>query len=294
MPADPTVLDHASSGQLAPDLTNACDLARRKGGARLVGLQQLEGDLRLVEASSFDLPEDLLVVEVPRHWSGVVVTGGGRCHHLDGDRPAGRAQFAYALDRSARHASVVSSASGTICEAGGPGEGPAGHVVDVAHRLLDLPSPGRAVDPAVLHLVHWLEELLDLATDPDMTGFVDDWWNVVELHPAAAWTEGASPSQLAAAALEQGASVGWDAVLATLVQTGSSFGHLRSDQLARLDGTAFSRFVMASRPTVGELLDALAGRLEPGVRSLVRETVESTGVRAGHPVDLPGHGGADG
>jgi hypothetical protein len=272
----------------------ACDLAGRLDGKRLVGLTDVRGGVGLVDACSFDLPEDLLRVEVPAHWIGLVVIGGGRCHHLDGDRAAGRARFAYALDRSAAHASVLSTSSGTLRQSGGRGDGPAGHVVDVAHRLLGLPSPGPSVDGALLSLVQWLEELLDVSTDPDMGGFVDDWWNVAELHPAACWAEGASPTQIAAAARAQGACVDWEGALAALVAQGSSFGHLGPEQLARLDGTAFSRFAMAIRPTVGELLDALADRLEPHVHSLVRETVESTGVQGERHPRLPGRTGVDG
>ena len=213
---------------------------------------------------------------------GLVVVAGGRCRSTsvddapsDSDTQPGTAHFAFALDRGGKHATFVTSSSGTIRSI--DGDRPAGHVVDVAHRLLDLPAPGPPADPRDLVAVRWLEELLDLSDDPAMQGFVDDWALVAQTHPAFGGAAGSRPIELAAATRFAAGATGWEVLLSTMVADGWAFGHLGPEQLGRLDGPAFSRFVMAGHQSVPELWSELEWRLSLPIAERVRQTLVTAG-----------------
>jgi hypothetical protein len=222
-----------------------------------------------------------------------VVVAGGRCHSLaDRDAPAGSAHFAFALDRRGRYATFVTSPTGTMRSV--DGECPVGHVVDIAHRLLDLPAPGAPADPRDLVAVRWLEELLDLSDDPLMEGFIGDWSLVAQAHPAFAGAAGARPVDLAAATRFAAGSADWGVLLAAMVGDGWAFGHLGPDQLARLDAASFSRFVMARHQTVPDLWSQLERRLSPAIATRVRDTLVKAGGTAPATTDVRGREGRAG
>jgi hypothetical protein len=284
---------------VAPDLGAACDLAFCSGGPQLVGLTPDETGLLLVDGPTFRYPEDLLAWQVPRSWVGLVVVAGGRCRSISGGdassesgAPPDTAHFAFALDRRGMHATFVTSASGTIRSV--DGDRPAGHVVDVAHRLLDLPAPGAPADPRDLVAVRWLEELLDLSDDPAMHGFVDDWSLVAQTHPAFVGAAGERPSDLAAATRLAARSTDWATMLSAIVDDGWAFGHLGPDQLARLDAASFSRFVMARHLTVPELWALLEWRLSLPIAARVHQTLVTAGGTPPTDDDVRGHAGRAG
>jgi hypothetical protein len=278
---------------VAADLGAACDLAFCSGGPQLVGLSSDPAGLRLVDGPRFQLPEDLLSWDVPDSWFGLVVVAGGRCHSLaDRDASPGRAHFAFALDRDGRHATFLTSSAGTMRSV--DGERPVGHVVDVAHRLLDLPAPGAPADPRDLVAVRWLEELLDLSDDKAMEGFIDDWSLVAQAHPAFAGAAGPSPIDLAAATRVAARSADWGVLLAAMVSDGWAFGHLGPDQLARLDAASFSRFVMAGHDTVTDLWSQLEWRLSPAIAARLRDTLTTAGGTAPAFPDVRGREGRAG
>jgi hypothetical protein len=263
-------------GAVAPDLGSACDLAFCRGGPVLVGLVEAPCGLRLIDGPAFDLPEELLGREVPRDWVGLVVVAGGRCHSFGHPAPTpSRAAFAFALDRDGHHATFVTSDTGTIHQV--DGERPRGHVVDVAHRLLDLPAPGEPLDPRELVAVRWLEELLDLCDDPTMSGCLDDWSIVAQAHPAIAAADGQRPADLAVATRRTAGPTEWGRVLDSLVEDGWAFGHLGPEQLARLDAASFSRFVMARHRSVHELWAQLEWQLPSSIAHRVRDTLDASG-----------------
>jgi hypothetical protein len=258
------------------DLGAACDLAFCSGGPQLVGLTPHPDGLCLVDGPAFRFPEDLLTWDVPRSWIGLVVVAGGRCHSpADPDARPGGAHFAFALDRRRRHATFLTSPAGTIRSI--DGDLPVGHVVDVAHRLLDLAAPDPGADPCDLVAVRWLEELLDLTDDPAMQGATDEWWLIAQAHPAFAGAAGARPADLAAATRLVAGSTDWEVLLAAMVDDGWGFGHLGPEQLARLDAPSFSRFVMARHQTVPVLWSQLEGRLSPSIAARVHQTLVTAG-----------------
>jgi hypothetical protein len=274
------------------DLAAACDLAFCADGPQLIGLTPHTDGLRLVGGPAFRLPEDLLSWDVPDEWVGLVVVAGGRCHSLaDRAAPPGSAHFAFALDRQGRHATFVTSSAGTIRSI--DGDTPVGHVVDITHRLLDLPSPAPPADPRDLVAVRWLEELLDLTDDPSMQGATDDWSVVAQAHPAFDGA-GSRPIDLATATRLAATEVGWEVLLAAMVRDGWGFGHLGPDELARLDAASFSRFVMAAHRTVPELWSQLEWRLSPSIASRVRHTLTRAGGTAPTVRDVRGREGRAG
>jgi hypothetical protein len=275
------------------DLGAACDLAFCSGGPQLVGLTPHGDGLRLIDGPAFDLPEDLLSWDVPAEWVGLVVVAGGRCRSLS-DRAAvpGRAHFAFGLDRRGRHATFLTSPTGTIRSI--DGDIPIGRVVDVAHRLLDLAAPGPPADPRDLVAVRWFEELLDLTEDPAMQGATDDWSVVAQAHPAFAAAAGSRPVDLAAATRFAAVEADWDALLAVMVEDGWGFGHIGPEALSRLDAASFSRFVMASHHTVSELWAQLEWRLSPSIASSVRRTLTTAGGSVPTTRDVRDRGGRAG
>ncbi len=276
-PTDPPPVDPLAVGPRPVDLAGVCDLAICRDAPVLIGLTATSEGLSLDREVTFEVPEDLLTIQIPPEWAGVALVADGTCRSIDRPEapPIGRARFCFALTRAGESASLMITAEGSHRAEGV--DAPIGHAVDVCHRLLDLatepePSP-------VLQLVHaeWLAELADMATAPTMAGLCDDWGLVASLHPYAHATRRQSPDALGRAAARHVEACTWAGIHTALVTAGGRFLHIPPAGVARLDGPSFARFALGARPPRSVSWFELCEILDPRILAKIRRTMAVAG-----------------
>jgi hypothetical protein len=220
--------------------------------SRLWGLITHRRGFRLVDSTGVGVPEDLIGFDAPSHWSGVVLGTTGTMRHLDDEHPPQRVRIGYALGRSGIATSTITTLDGRTLAT--PGGAPVGHIPDVAHRILGMPTEPEARTPLALMVTSWLLEVVDLATDPAMSGWTDDWLAVADLHPAADLCAGRTPGALSAALHLPGAIPTWEDVHEAAVTTGLGIGGFLPWHVEWLDPSSLGRFLLARVTPVHELL----------------------------------------
>ncbi len=254
-----------------PDLVHVCDAAAQHDCSRLWGLVEHPRGYRLVDTARAAFPEELVGFTAPADWAGLVVGTTGTMRHLDGAHGPVRVRVGYALDRQGRAADSLTALDGRhVPTHGAP---TVGHLVDVAHRILGLPCAPEASDTLPLLLSSWLVEVLDLATDPAMEGWTDDWLAVADLHPAAELCAGRTPAELSAALALPDAVPTWDDVYDAAVALGLGTAGFHAREVEWLDAPSLARFMIADLPDPVALLTRLGEVLPRAVADLVVDSV---------------------
>jgi len=231
-------------------LADACAAALDSSGSRVWGLVPRRGSYRLVDGPPLDFPEDLLGFDAPRPWTGAVVAFSGRATSLEtGDFQSVR--FGFAVDRQGRTAALVTDRDGSPYPLGGAQ--PIGHVPDVCLRMFGLPTPPEATPPVLLSILDWIEEVIGLSVDPEMSGWTSDWNAVADLHPLAPASGDLSPRDLGRAARED--SITWRDLWQCATDHHLAVGSLSATQLAWLDAPSMARFLLHGRPSLASVLE---------------------------------------
>jgi len=100
----------------------------------------------------------------------------------------------------------------------------------------------------------WLREITDLATDPSMEGWAEDWLAVADLHPAADVCDGRSPVELREALEREGALPSWQDVYDRVVAIGLGIGGFQAWEVEWLDAPSLARFLLSDVPPVEGVL----------------------------------------
>jgi hypothetical protein len=253
------------------DLTQACAAALESSASRAWGLVTRRGTYCLVDGPPLEFPEDLLGFRAPRSWAGAVVAFRGRATSLDtGVDTAVR--FGFALDRHGRTAAIVTNRDGTPHPLGDAQ--PVGHVPDVCLRIFGLPTPPEPTPPVLLCILDWIEELIGLSVDPEMSGWTSDWNAVADLHPLAQTSPDLSPRGLGRAARDD--RISWDDLWKCAIDHRLAVGTLSADDLAWLDAGSMARFLLLGRPSLSSVLDAAAATLPDLVFRQILAAVEAS------------------
>lgn len=254
-----------------PDLAHVCEAAARHGRSRLWGLVEHPRGYRLVDTGRAAVPDELVGFTAPDDWAGLVMGATGTMRHLDAAHGPVRVRIGYALDRAGRAADSLTELDGRrVPTHGAP---TVGHMVDVAHRILGLACAPETTDTLPLLLSSWLVEVLDLATDPAMEGWTDDWLAVADLHPAAELCQGRTPAELSAALALPGAIPSWDDVYDAAVELGLGTAGFDAREVEWLDAPSLARFMIAELPDPVALLARLGEVLPTPVADLVVDSV---------------------
>jgi hypothetical protein len=252
-----------------PDLDHACWAASRSTTSRLWGLVPHDRGYRLVDTTAVRSPDSLIGFHAPDHWAGLVLASTGTMRRTDGDSKGERVRVGYALDRDGRSVSTIATLDGRRVLQ--PDHAAVGHVPDVAHRILGMATPPETCSPLPLLICAWLEEVLDLATDPEMSGWTDDWLAVADLHPAADLTAERTPRELAAALAEPGVVPTWEGVRSAAIRAGLGIGGFEPDEVGWLDAPSLARFVLAGLPSLWDLLAAVLDSVPPPVARAIAQ-----------------------
>jgi hypothetical protein len=265
------------------ELLHVCDLALALESGRLSGLIPTStSKLRLVRGPEFEFPEDLIGFTPPNDWHGVVLAATGRATLLEPDhgRPfVAPVEVAFAVDRSGRSGAITRSADGAIdlADLSDGDNDSGGLVVDVCRRVLRLPTPPETVGLIRLEHQGWLLFLLETVDAASMTGWADDWDLVALSHPMALDSPTTEPSVLGSTLWSAYHGADWSRLHAAVVASDHRWDDLDPDQVAWLDAGSFARYVLESRPALGELLDALRPSVTDDVFASVLAAIEWAG-----------------
>ncbi len=236
-----------------PDLAHAAAFAARSGTNHLWGLVADARGHRSVSGTDVALPEDLVGFDAPPEWEGLVFASTGTMRRVESDGGPQRIRLGYALNRSGASASSIATLDGRHLLT--PTKPPSGHVPDVCRRVLGMSTEAELRSPAPLLVEGWLQEIIDLASDPTMAGWADDWLAVADLHPAADLCTGRSPEELRSALLDAPeAHRTWQALYDSAVALGTPVAGFEPWEVEWLDASSLARFLLAAAPPVEGLL----------------------------------------
>lgn len=220
--------------------------------------------------------EDLIGLTVPDAWAGVAVVMSATATELDTDARH-QVRFAYAIDRHGHTATLADDQSGTRINLGVDAEAtPTGRLADLTRRMFGLSTHPEPTRPVALALLDWIEELIELATDDDFSGWVDDWAAVADIHPMASISLALTPPELGRTAAAD--RVTWDELHQTAVDLGLGVGWLSGAEVAWLDGPSMARFIIDSRRPLDAALHAAADVIPPSVFRRVMATIAASDV----------------
>jgi hypothetical protein len=218
----------------------------------LWGLVAHRRGYRLIDTAGAAVPEDLIGFDAPPEWAGIVLGTTGTMRHVDDPRRPEKVRLGYALDRTGATATAVTTLDGRILAT--PRSPAVGHIPDVAHRILGMACAPEPTSPLPLLISSWLLEVVDLATDPAMAGWTDDWLAVADLHPAAELCTGRSPGELSAALQLDGAVPSWSELYDAARAVGIGIGGFEPWEVEWLDPPSLARFLLARTSAITDLL----------------------------------------
>lgn len=235
-----------------------------------------------VEVLFRDLPGDpteaLLGFVAPRDWSaiGMCVTASSVPLAPDGTVPGGRqdqSRVLLVVDRHGRHITRI-HAGGELQSEPGEATGP---LVDLCHRVLEMPTPVPAQSTMYLWAVLWLDRIV---ADFAPAGAAPNWRQITHLCPGfevGRGVFGPRPTADQIATLGRALTAGYDwEALRELQASGHGFLPEPDPDLAGwMDEGMFARWVLALLPDLEDLVeaaDALAGR---GARSALTKVLRA-------------------
>ena len=243
-------------------LAAACDAVFTLDAPAVVGLIESHDTWTFRDGPRYQIPEDLIGFVAPPEWDGMAVVSTGTARHLDNGGSL-RARVTYALDRTGRGASSITTVEGTTRIDNRPGQAATGHLADVCHRALGLAAAPEASSPTYLLAASWVSDVLS-ACDHLGDGFdVDDWDGVASLCP------------FEAGAIDH---PGWDEVHATIVDAGEGWAGLCAGDVAWMDPPTLARFMLATMPPLRRLLDQARSVLAPPVMGQLVAAITAAGV----------------
>jgi hypothetical protein len=251
----------ATTPPFTAPLNDACDAVFTLDAPAAVGLVQRRDAWSLRDGPFYVVPEDLIGFVAPAEWAGMAVVSTGTAHHLDTGRSL-RARVTYALDRTGREASSVTTAEGTTRTDSTDGAPTVGHLADVCHRALGRPAAPEPSAPVDLLAAGWLSDVLS-AHHSMGDGFpVDDWDGIVSLCPFDAGSVDRSS---------------WESLHAAMVDLGVGWGDLTADDVAWTDPPTLARFMLAAMPPLSWLVDEVRSVLPPAVIERLVTTITAAG-----------------
>lgn len=249
----------------------------------LMSLTGPDRDLVVRRELAVDDPEQLLGLVADDAWRGVALVLPGHTDDLAGATDA--VTLSYVVDRSGRSALAIRC--GEAVDTVESMVGASGFIDDAARRVLGLPCAPEPATSAVLILSVWLEHLLDASSDPDASGGIVTWTDVVGQHPA--WRAGGGPfavpgtdgthrpDELAELTVALGRHLDWERLRGLAGDGSISIPGLAASEAAWMDWPFFARWTLGVHRPVTELLDDLSLFIDGGVLRDVRYTVDAVG-----------------
>lgn len=267
-PAAARTTAHLPPGVLA-------DLATRQVHTAPGALWSIEGhpaSPALRRQLDVDLVDELVGVRAEPHWLGLVLV-------LAGITAEEAIHLALALDRSGRAEAASLPATAPDAPALALDAVDGGFVVDVARRMLGLPTGGQVPGTQALVITSWLEALLHTAADPATAAQARRWSQVAALHPLVDPADDRPPTPGALARLTRASAQRWtwERLHRAAVDGSVELTGLSASEAAWMDPPFFARWMLSVHRPVTELLDDLSLFMDGPTLALVQCTVEAVG-----------------
>ena len=247
-------------------------LVDTEGGDQMViGIEPADDHVDLHLAP---LPEDdragaagLFGMRAAASWCAVAATFSGRARHLESLDIVGAAEALVVVDRGGGVASALRVDGEPVLRPAGDGPGPVvGLTIDALHRMLGLPSPGRAPAAPLMALAVWSQLIILHTLDRGSTS----WADAVRLHPGGPGGPGrrrhdhgvdASVETVVEATLRTEGDLSWER-LHRRACAGHGPPDLTPDEAAWMDPTLYGRWLLGGLPDAALAAETLVAHGE--------------------------------
>lgn len=245
-----------------PSAVELLELLREVPESSLVGFEvgRRKRRLHLGEFPSDDrsAAAGLFCMQVPRGWNAVGFKVLGTARNLDDNEPVARVVTSAVVTRNGEMASCLQSDADRVQRPGiseelskepldgSPmSESPQGTLIDSLHRMLGLPSPGPEAPQPALVMGLWCDDLIVHILDRGtMT-----WIEATSLHPLAGANPAIAPSvEMIVEATLRASHVNWERLRMKAVMRGEVCAGLAPEEIAWMDATMYSRWVLGTFP----------------------------------------------
>ncbi len=261
-----------TEGILEPTTNVACLAALLEPGPALHGFSAVADGVCLHGAVDAGRLEDLLGLVANERWDGVVLSLDATMTTTDDILDV---SVATAVHRSGLCSVAAWDGHDTTWL-----DPTCGLPSDLCHRMLGLATPSELRSPGTPMVAGWLAEIIDLALDPAMSDWSQDWAAVADIHPLRDVASSNDPTTLGHAVAADARRTTWDRLLRLSTVSRSS-----EDHLSWLDAGSFARLCLSWFPPIPDLLAAVDLVVPAAVARQVHLSVASSQLD-GLPVNI--------